>query len=1178
MLHLPGRAQHKRVQCSDCRQRVNSLQRQLQPRRKRLGWRGLRFLPLNPTFALNLIAERSALNVPGFYLHRAAKIEALAHELALNLRAEPPADPLLPQVVTVGSRGMERWLRQRLAVELGIAANIEFPFPHQALLQVFVDDAIQPTDAWRPDSLAWTILALLPKHLEKPEFQELHLWLKREEHPHVLGRDRWSLAREIADVLDRVALHRPRWTQAWEKNQSIPKGPPEWQGVLWRDLVQQLGPAPTVQLQHAEPLAGEPIHVFGVSSMPPLWLHAWRRAGQVRAVHVYQLTPADAYWGDLKTAREMRRLSPDSALQSELREQQNPLLTALGRLARDQLDLLYETEPDDVTVPSGFAPPGEQTVLHTLQTDLMAARPLEELKIRRQHRVLQAGDRSFQVHACHGPTRQVEALREALHGLFAQNPLLTPRDVLVMTPQLERYAPLVRAILAEGYRTRHVHDGWGPLGAPKIPTHIADLGLRTLNPLADLLLRVLEVVEGRLTATWLADFAGLEPVRRRFAFDDEALARIRLWLDAAGARLGADETDRKALELPEQRAYTLAFALDRLALGIAMRDDDLAAFHAVAPFDEMEGDAGRAFGPFAEFCARLLKWRAQLQTPRPLQTWTTDLLHMLDDLGQPSAGYLRAELAEGLSALAQEAQHFSGPVEVRVLAPLLSQRFEHGRAGDLGGAGAVTVCALTPMRSVPFPVVCLLGMDDGAFPRAVIRRGFDAVAAHPQPGDRDPREEDRNLLLEALLSARSHFLIFYTARDPKTDKPLAPAVPIGDLLDAVDWTLSVPPNAHPKLRPRDLLTFHHAVQPFSASGFRAPQPFPAPPQPLRFDARMFAIANHLREAREPPLPLLSTDAELPDPTPPETLPLDVLVRWLRKPVERLLKERIGLYPDVENEDLLNREALELDPLKSWQLKQLVAQLFLAQQVRYPGVPGSQPPETLHAGLLARGQLPPGTPGQALLQECWQNAALAWQAVENLSAPHLREIAIDIEGVHILGSAQTHPLHREDSPLPAEELLDFGAEDPQKPRRLLTAWLQLLALQVAGHPVVQARLVGVIKDEPVVHLLPAPATLDLARHKLADLVQLWRLARMRPLALAEKTSHAFASAKLAPDGDDLAGFFAARAQWEGGYAVPGESADPSLQAVFADAPVFDHPSFAELALRLWTPILQAGGGE
>ena len=1120
--------------------------------------------------------------MPAFHLLRSTRVEVLADALAARMLAVPPADVFAPVTVCVGSKGMERWLRHRLAcTPLGISANIEFPFPAQALAGVF-PGAEGADGAWSPDSLVWTVVAVLPEVLDRPELEPLRAWLRRDIGGLAAGisRDRYALAREVAEVLDRACLFRPEWIDAWEsgRDPAAPAGarthtapPAAWQRVLWNAVRARLPtPPPAQRFAAATPTEGEDIHIFAVSSMPPRWLDAWRRAGKRRDIFYYLLTPSDVYWGDLRTRSEFRRAARQGgidAAESQL-ALQNPILSSLGRLARDTGELLLDCDVAERDLPDAFIDPGDASVLATLQSDLLAVRSSAELRALAPDRVLRREDDSVRFHNCHGPTRQVEALRDALLACFEAHPHLQPRDVLVMTPNIAAHAPLIQAVFAEG---------GNDVGGPRIPAHIADLGLRTLNPLADALLRLIELVPGRLTASGFADLAGSGPVRQHFRLDEDDVARLRGWLADAGARWGADAAERGRHGNPPQHLFTFAFAFERLALGVAVPDAGGDSWRDIAPFDEMEGAAVATFGKIAELLARLEVWRRALAAPRPMAAWAAELGRALDDIAEvtSAAAFLRAEVEEGLEALAGAAEPFGEPVSLDVVASLLEGRFERGRGGDRPASGAVSVCALTPMRSVPFRVICLLGMDDGAFPRTPAGRGFDATLSAPRPGDRDPREEDRNLLLEALLSAREHLFVFFTGRDVHTDKSLAPAVPVGDLLDVIDTTFGSPfSDGRP---PRDALTVRHAVQPFSASGFVPAEAWPSSPRPARFDRRMAAAASALSGPRSQPRALFPAGSSLPDPTPPTELTIEEFVRWLSKPVRTLLKSRAGLYLDDQDDSLSDREGLTIDKLEEWGLGKSVARGWLA---------GEQDMDAVLGRLTARAELPPGAPGRATFGDVWSKIAAAAAGLPELAPARPVTVRVALSHVTIVGSMLVH----------GGTLVDFAGDSPEKPRRLIDAWVRLLLLRASDSAADPASIVvGLVDKKPRTLRLKPPSD---PVSDLDALARLCRAARTRPLPLIEKTSHAFAVGyrkSLAKGGggdadgegaDDAvalaAGIAAAGKAWFGDGSPGGpEGERPGLAEVFAGSPPWIATEteevceeFVAFARAVWDPVLDA----
>lgn len=1112
----------------------------------------------------------------GLYWYRSSRAEALADALCDNLLADLPTDPLTPLTVSVGSRGMERWLRQRLASgRLGIAANIDFPFPGDALAAVL---SVRPTESagWAVDKLVWSILGVLPQLLANPEFAELSGWLARRPPAGAQGstltlvdRDQLALARELAQLLDRVALFRPDWTTQWESNQLV-AGPAPWQGALWRALRECVPGQPhAAALRKAKAEPGSAVHIFCVSSMPPAWLSAWQAVARVRGVHLYTLTPSVHYWGDLRTRAELRsteRLGT-RAMVSPTNEQ-NLVLTALGRLARDSAELLIEAGAIDIEMEptlareGAFPEPGESTVLTALQSDILHLRPPSEVRERHPQRSLAPTDDSLTVHPCHGPIRQVEALREVLLSLFDAHPSLEPRHVLVMAPDIGVFAPLVQAVFGEGGESSS-----GGAGGAKIPATIHDLGVRTINPMADALLRVLALVQGRLTASSFIDFCTIEPVRRRFGLDDAAIASFREWLVSAGARWGADVQERASSGNLPQHEFTFAFALDRLALGVVVphhlaADGAWATWQHCSPFDEAEGTQN-TFGQLAEIFARLEHWRVRLAGPLLVAEWVDRLLAALDDIAVPSrkAGFLRAEVIATLESIRTDATTFTTPLSIDAFSQLLNGQFDLPRGGDRPATGAVSVCALAPMRSVPFRVICLLGMDDGAFPRSVPSRGFDAVASHPALGDRDPREEDRNLLLEAVLSAREHLLIFYTGFDPQTGRRLAPAVPVADLLGAVDGTFPAPNGDEGGLL--RYLTVRHAVQPFSPGGFATPPVWPAPPVARRFDFRAWNAAQQLMSPRRASAPLTVPTDVFTDLERPTSLSVAELIDWTRRPVRSLVRNRIGLRMAFEEAEVIDREALALASLENWSLGARLSNEWLR---------GFRHGEQLFTSLLAAGLVPPGAPGRKLILDQWADiVGAATLLPADMRAQRVR-IDVDADGTNVIGMVETR----------GGEIINFAPDDPAKPRRILDAWVRLLLAATSAPEIKQARLVGSKAHVPQQILLQAPEN---PQRTLEALVATWTAARTRVLPLLEKCSAAYANAVIdggaSGEADPALGVSAAEKAWYTTFSgSPGEDSDPILALVFSQGPPFANAAgvpnveFAEHAMALWLPIRAA----
>lgn len=1217
----------------------------------------------------------------GLNVYRSNRVEILADLLAGILEQQPLGDPLEAERVVVGTRGMQRWLSHWLAHRLGICANMRFLFPaevvHHALALLSGEDpelGDAVGEAWSPDALAWSVLACLPGLLADKEhaqtMQQLRAYLgdgtsgdgqgaAGTEAPGI-SRRAFSLARQIGDIFDRYVVFRPEWARAWGQGraasgQDLPDDQ-AWQPVLWQALQRHLGEDHRhLALRAVEVGRGKGglikqapgltrISLFGVSSLPPIFLEILGELSQTVEMNLFLLCPSNQYWEDLRSGQEKaleRRRMPRDQLTRRLRAQQgeapgvqgNPLLASSGRMARDfqvvleslaggYVDQASASSRDVFVDPalvrrsanSGGAPLATARALQWIQSDICHVRhPSEE----RDRRPLQHADDSLQFHACHGPTRQVEVLRAVLLGLLQDHPLLRPRDVLVMTPDIETYAPLISAVFSApgNAATEEATDQAAGAGVPQgtaeipaIPYRITDLSLRRTNPVAEALLRTLELAAGRLEASAVLDLLDLEVVRRAFGLSADDLPQIQEWITESGIRWGLDSGHRRAEDQPADDANTWSFGLLRLCLGVTMADEGLHLLQDVSPYDHMEGAGVNLMGRLMNFCATLMAELSALSAPRPASQWVDRLIHTVQYLTAvpPDAAWLTRQVLETLEHLRQQTQaaRCHAAISLGALRACLQGRFEIPSGASHAPGDTVTFCAMLPMRSIPHKVVCLLGMDEDAFPRNPASLGFDLTARHPRVGDRDPRDEDRLLLLEALLSARDHLVVLYTGRDAHTNEPAAPATPVRELMAVMDQSFPPPPEAGPL--PSAWMTTDHPLQPFSPDNFIARHRDPGTPtrRPWSFDSRLLRAAFSLRNAsRQEPArapAFFSTPAEdaqhedLQDRE--QTIALDSLIDFFRQPVKHLLRRELLLNLEDQGRLQHDREPILLDGLQRWHLSN---ELMRAREAGNTW-------EDSARWARGQGRLPLGSPGTFLLED--QGAVV--EAMLKLAADARQGeeprplLAIDLRGKWARVQGQ---VAQRWGPWIVE--LAMGAE---KGKRLVGPWIRHLAA-AAQHPDEEcgALLVlgeGTAGNDPLARALEirVPATTPQQRAEVAtglldQLTRLYLRGRRGPLPLLERASHAFALCifnKLnqdiseMPSPDLLArqhpavlkkALKAAKGQWRANTSSrggPGESEDPYLALAFGEScPLttkdgLTDPEFARLALAFWWPLLSA----
>jgi len=920
-----------------------------------------------------------------FRLYHGNALDVLAGLLAEELRVVPPGASLLdPDTILIPQPSMRRWLQATLAERHGIAANLRFLAPGEFVAEVLAANVPEHDDARTldPSRLVWRIYAVLHDPAARA-----HAAIATALDRFLDGPDRdlktWSLANALADVFTKYQAWRRDWLLAWDRGAAHD----DWQAEIWRRATRGLAhraqaidrflsrfdavdsPAPK----------GLPPRVFAFAclNVSPDVLRVMTAAARGCTVHFYLPMPTRKYWGDLVTLRE--RLASDAA--DPLDDGENPLLAAWGRAGRDFVATLFSYElvtPHEI---EAYAEPKPLGVLQRLQLDLLERRAShgEKIPLAAIER-----DRTLQVHACHTRLREIEVLHDQLRALFEDDPTLEARDVAVMTPDIDRYAPYIASVFG------------GAQGTPRfIPYTVADESSLASSPVADLVLRILGLANAKLTSNEVLDLIALPPLMRRFDLDAESVDRLRDWIEKAGARWGLDAQHRARLGAPADDAFTWRFALDRLLLGHAAGDD--ADIAGVAPWPELEGHALDALDALISLLALVERAAVAVAREHTASDWQALLTDTLESLlpanpSDPVDARARDRVFGEIDAFGRAATEaeLADTLPADVVRAHFAARFADTDIRQPFLAGGVTFCRMVPMRLIPFRAICLVGLNDRDYPRreapAVLNR---LAAALDKPGqrrrgDRSVRDDDRFLFLQLLNAADRVLYLSYVGRDAIDGSLREPSIVVSELLDVAASYFEDPKAA------RERLVVEHPLQPFGKA--KDDDARRARFDPAWTPALRTTLAAH-------PLPAFATT-----PLPREvgasrdTIDYATLRRFFVDPPKLFLRERLAMRLDEDEAHLPDAEPFEpADALERFSVQTRVYEAMLAN--------ASIDEAELCRRLQAEALLPPGAAGAQRLREIARRAEPIVAAVRRAKRGDAvaLPIALDLGDVRLAGS-------------------------------------------------------------------------------------------------------------------------------------------------------------------------------
>ena len=825
-------------------------------------------------------------------LHSSNHLETLRQQFA-QLVSQPLKNVLEAEQIVVQNAGMGRWLSMQMAQTVGISANYQYLFPAEymwELLRKVVDD-VPLNDPSKPDVLRWRLVSEFLQHAE--DYPELDHYLKND-------MAAWDLANALSPVLDQYLFYRPEWILDWEAGNFAAN---DWQARLWQRIIMQKESNKREVIHWLELQENfidafatkfendntgsfpERVSFFSVPALSPGYLRLLGELATKTDVHMFVVNPCREYWGDIESLKRQFKRPVEEIAYYEIG---NGLLASLGKQGRDFIDQLHELNAE---TEESWVEPERDTVLHCLQSDILN---LEESASDIEERT------SIQIHACHTPMREVEVLHDQILAAIESSDDLKPADIVVMTSMIDTYAPYIEAVFstAEHY----------------LPYSIADRSVSSSKPEVEVMLKILDLPDQRFNVEAVFELLEYPCIQKQFNLDDKQVLQCRHWAQETNIRWGVSDKMRAASGLPATFEHSWKYGLDRMLLGYMMPSEHLFDDSSLLPFNDIEGSDAQllsSFKHFSDTVFQLWKW-ASLSLD--IDQWSEKLQALIQAVFPDDSDH--SVILNALDSLKQQSElaKFEHTISFSIVKKALRKLLESTGEERFMSRG-ITFCALVPMRSVPFKMVALLGMNDGGFPRQDQRHSFDKMANDIRKGDRSRRDEDRYLFLESILAARQRLYISFIGQSVQDNSPLPPSVVISELLDYLTKMTAS--------EQQDWINYH-PLQAFS------PRYYSNDENIFSYVKEYLSLHNKDENTTNLNTPFLSH----PLPEAEEEfkhISLEQLIRFYKAPARYFLQQRFGIQTFDDHDVLPIREPFALESFVDTQIRQQVSKTIANEQ-------------------------------------------------------------------------------------------------------------------------------------------------------------------------------------------------------------------------------------------------------
>lgn len=719
-------------------------------------------------------------------LYISNNITNLANKLAINIKSHP-LGIFQKEFLIVQTEGMSKWISVKMAEKNQIFSNFEFLSPNSLLFDLFKLAGIRNKGLYETNNLKWIVYKILGSKEFQNKFNKTYQYFEKDTIKKL------QLATKTADLFDQYVIYRSDYIRAWNDNKTNELKRAfafheEWQKWIWLQIKEKYRSYDYDKVQMRDLLLEKfendikfkqevikkfpRISLFGFSVFTPFHLEVFVKLS--RAIvsldfYLFSPTPESFWFHDIaeKTKLKIEHYSGKKAVDLKL-ETGNQLLMNQGKSAKNLFLMLFESD-DFINVmdnESLVVEPKRNSLLHIIQNDIYNNTPNSN---REKLSLEIITDGSLQIASNHTPAREIENLYSYILKQIDENGY-SPKDIIVQTTNIDLYSPYIKAIF-DNTSTR-------------IPYTIADRSFSGTDNLVGIVKTILSLQKDEFTSEDILQLLEFDAIRKKFEISN--LKIIRTLVKSANIRHGIEgEIENDTL------LVSWKYGLERILLGYAIKDDSL--FHlpdksySILPLDIVEGEYAKEGLKLKRFVDTLIEFVTKRNKPRKLMQWSEYVLELIneileiDDKQIAELNYILDKLT--LSEIIDKLIDDDLPYEVFSKA-FIDTLYADNRSSKFI-SGKVTFCSMIPMRSIPYKIIAILGLNKNIFPRQTVEFSFDLMQSERRWGDRNVKQTDKYLFFETLLSAEEKLYLSYIGQDIKDNSEIPPSSLVDEVVEYI---------------------------------------------------------------------------------------------------------------------------------------------------------------------------------------------------------------------------------------------------------------------------------------------------------------------------------------------------------------------------------------------------------